>query len=50
VSVSFGDGQQAGGRALLRHRYSRAGIYLIVARVRDKLGNQGVVRRLVSVQ
>lgn len=50
VNVTFGDGQHAGGRALLRHHYSHAGIYLIVAHVRDKLGNLGVVRRLVSVQ
>ena len=50
VSVSFGDGSRAGGRASLRHRYARGGVYQIVVHVRDKLGNTGVVRRLVSVR
>lgn len=50
VSVSFGDGHRAGKRALLRHRYANAGIYTIVAHVRDRLGNQTIVRRLVSVR
>jgi hypothetical protein len=49
VSVSFGDGQSARGRSLLRHRYAHAGIYTVVVHVRDKIGNQGVVHRLVSV-
>jgi hypothetical protein len=50
VSVSFGDGSTARGRTSLQHRYARGGIYTIVAHVRDKLGNQGIVRRLVSIQ
>jgi hypothetical protein len=50
VSVSFGDGAGVHGRTSLRHHYARAGVYTIVARVRDKLGNQATVRRLVSVQ
>jgi hypothetical protein len=50
VSIDFGDGARAGKRTLFRHRYRHAGVYLIVVRVRDKLGNQGVVRRLVSVR
>jgi hypothetical protein len=50
VSVSFGDGHHAGGRKRLSHRYSRPGIYEIVVSVRDRLGNSGVVRRLVSVR
>jgi hypothetical protein len=50
VSISFGDGARAAKRTLFRHRYRHAGVYLIVVRVRDKLGNQGVVRRLVSVR
>jgi hypothetical protein len=49
VSVSFGDGQAARGRSILHHRYAHAGIYTVVVEVRDKIGNQGVVRRLVSV-
>ncbi len=50
VSVSFGDGHHAGGRTRLRHRYAHAGIYQVVVHVRDRLGNAGVVRRLVSVR
>jgi hypothetical protein len=50
VSVSFGDGSRARGRTRFRHRYARAGVYQVVVGVRDKLGNQGVVRRLVSVR
>lgn len=50
VSVTFGDGQSGGGHTTLRHRYSHPGVYQIVARVRDRLGNGGVVRRLVSVR
>jgi hypothetical protein len=48
--VSFGDGAEGHGRTSLRHHYARAGIYTIVAHVRDKLGNQATVRRLVSVR
>jgi hypothetical protein len=48
VSVSFGDGTRAKGRTLYHHRYAHAGAYTIVVHVRDKLGNQGTVRRLVS--
>ena len=50
ISVSFGDGHSARGRKRFRHRYARAGIYRVVVHVRDKLGNAGVVRRLVSVR
>jgi PKD domain len=50
ISVSFGDGQGVRGRAVVRHRYRRAGIYQVVVAMRDKLGNAGVVRRLVSVR
>ena len=50
VSVSFGDGTSARGRASLRHRYARAGVYVIVVHVRDKLGNRAIVRRLVGVR
>jgi PKD domain len=49
VKVDFGDGHSAGGRARLSHRYAHPGIYRLVVRVRDKLGNSGVIRRLVSV-
>lgn len=50
VSVSFGDGQSARGRTRFLHRYSRAGVYRVVVRVRDKLGNTGVVSEWVSVR
>jgi hypothetical protein len=50
VSVSFGDGQRASGRTLFRHRYARAGVYEVVVRVRDNLGIEGTIRRLVSVR
>jgi hypothetical protein len=50
VRVSFGDGQQASGRAVFHHRYARAGVYRVVVTVRDKLGNAGVVSVPVSAR
>jgi len=50
ISVSFGDGHSARGRTRFSHRYARGGIYQVIVHVRDKLGNAGVVRRLVSVR
>jgi hypothetical protein len=50
VSISYGDGSRAARRTVFHHRYRHAGVYLIVVRVRDKLGNQGIVRRLESVR
>ena len=50
VSVSFGDGHGARGRKRFLHRYAHGGIYEVVVHVRDRLGNVGVVRRLVSVR
>jgi hypothetical protein len=49
VSVSFGDGRGASGRARFTHQYSRAGIYQIIVRAADKLGNKAVVREPVSI-
>ncbi len=49
VSISFGDGHHASGRAQFRHHYARGGVYQVVAHVRSKAGNAGVVRELVSV-
>jgi len=49
VRVSFGDGSSAGGRTGFRHRYAHSGIYRILVRVRDSIGNGAVVRQLVSV-
>jgi PKD domain len=50
LSVSFGDGGRARGHRRFRHRYLHAGVYTIVVHVRDRLGNEGLVRRLVSVR
>jgi hypothetical protein len=50
VRVSFGDGHGARGRKQMTHVYARAGVYRIVAYVRDRVGNAAVVRRLVSVR
>jgi hypothetical protein len=50
VSVSFGDGQSAGRRTRFFHRYAHGGIYEVVVHAGDKIGNQGVVRQLVSVR
>jgi PKD domain len=50
VSVAFGDGTRASAKKVFHHRYARAGVYTIVVHVRDNIGNEGVVRRLVSVR
>jgi hypothetical protein len=50
VSVAFGDGASARGRARFTHRYAHGGVYRVVVRASDKLGVQGVVRELVSVR
>jgi hypothetical protein len=50
IKVSFGDGQRQSGRSVVQHRYARAGVYTIVVQVRDKIGNEGTVHRLVSIR
>jgi PKD domain len=50
VSVSFGDGSHASARKVFTHRYVHPGVYSVVVSVRDNLGNQGTVRRLVSAR
>jgi len=50
ITVGFGDGHSARGRARFRHRYAHGGVYRIVVHVRDRLGNAGVVSRWVSVR
>ncbi len=50
LRVSFGDGTGSARRARSVHRYAHPGAYTIVVHARDKVGNQGVVRRLVSVR
>jgi hypothetical protein len=48
VTVTFGDGKRASGRTVFHHRYAHPGVYRVVVQVRDKLGNGGTVRELVS--
>ncbi len=50
ISVSFGDGHRVAKRARVRHRYASPGVYTIVAHVRDRIGNQAIVRRLVTIR
>ncbi len=50
ISVSFGDGHSARGRKRFAHVYARPGIYRVTVHVRDRVGNSGVVRELVSVR
>jgi hypothetical protein len=50
IKVSFGDGAHAGKRKSIAHRYARAGVYQLVVRVSDKLGNKATIRKLVSVR
>jgi hypothetical protein len=50
TSVSFGDGHSARGKKVFKHSYARAGVYRITVKVRDRLGDAGVVRELVSVR
>jgi hypothetical protein len=50
IRVSFGDGGSARGHARLSHRYAHAGIYRVLVRVRDKIGNSGIIREWVSVR
>jgi hypothetical protein len=50
TSVSFGDGHSAHGKKVFKHTYAHAGVYRITVEVRDRLGDAGVVRELVSVR
>ncbi|MGO9247071.1 MAG: PKD domain-containing protein, partial [Solirubrobacteraceae bacterium] len=50
VIVSFGDGHSARGHRRLEHRYAHGGVYRVVVRVRDKLGEAAVVSRWVKVR
>lgn len=49
ISVSFGDGRSARGRARLVHVYAHPGLYRVTVHVRNRLGSRGVARRWVSV-
>jgi hypothetical protein len=50
VTVSFGDGHGARGHKAFSHIYAHAGVFRVLVRVRDKLGNEGVVHDLVNVR
>ena len=50
VMISFGDGHSAHGHSSFIHRYARPGVYRLTVSMRDKIGNQGVVRQWVSVR
>ncbi|HWX96317.1 MAG TPA: PKD domain-containing protein [Solirubrobacteraceae bacterium] len=50
ISVSFGDGSSARGRARFTHRYARSGTYRISVHVRSKLGIPGTIHEWVSVR
>jgi hypothetical protein len=50
VSVNFGDGQRASGRTRFTHHYRHPGVFTVVVRAADKLGNRTLIRRLVSVR
>ncbi|HEU0249653.1 MAG TPA: hypothetical protein VFR48_02910 [Solirubrobacteraceae bacterium] len=47
--IAFGDGANAGGRLTVRHSYQRAGRYVIVVRMGDRVGNRGTARLRVMV-
>jgi hypothetical protein len=48
--ISFGDGSTSAGRASARHRYAHAGVYVIVVRARDGVGNTVATSRRVRVR
>jgi hypothetical protein len=50
ITVSFGDGRDARGKKAFIHKYAHAGVYRVTVHVRDRLGDAGVVRQLVSVR
>jgi hypothetical protein len=50
VSVSFGDGQHASGKAVFHHRYGHGGLYHLTVHVRSNVGDAGVVNETVSVR
>ena len=49
VSISFGDGSHASGRARVRHRYKHAGTFTLTIHARDVLGNSVTVSKVVKV-
>jgi hypothetical protein len=47
--IAFGDGTQVDGKLTARHTYARAGRYVLVVHMRDRVGNEGTARLRVSV-
>jgi PKD domain len=50
VIVSFGDGHSARGHKRFKHRYAHGGVYRVLVRARDKLGEATVISRWVKVR
>jgi hypothetical protein len=50
LEVDFGDGRHAKGAKATNHLYGRAGVYQIVVRLHDKLGNAQTLRALVKIR
>jgi hypothetical protein len=50
TKLSFGDGRHVNGHAIVSHVYPRAGLYTIVAQVRDEVGNHATVQLRVRVR
>ena len=50
TDIAFGDGTHVNGRLTVRHTYARPGRYTIVVRMRDEVGNEGIVHLRVSVR
>jgi hypothetical protein len=48
--IAFGDGAHLDGRLIARHRYAQAGLYTIVVRMADAVGNRGVARLRVKIR
>ncbi|HVR05868.1 MAG TPA: PKD domain-containing protein [Solirubrobacteraceae bacterium] len=48
--IAFGDGARASGHADAEHRYRHAGVYTLVAYVRDNVGNGATVHIRVRVR
>lgn len=48
--IAFGDGRSISGRKSVTHLYVRSGTYVLVAQVRDRVGNHATVRLRVRVR
>jgi hypothetical protein len=48
--VSFGDGRRSRDKLSVRHTYGRAGRYVIVVQMRDKVGNKATASLRVAIR